>query len=422
MPENRDTIFGAGLLMPVSAPAMREGAILVREGRIAAVGTLADLGRENPDAKLRYFPRYTVVPGAVNAHAHLGFRRGDAPEGGSFSEWLARLIERLPEKEAWTAEAARTSAREAVEAGTTFMAESSPYGECLPQLAESGLAGTVYAEFFPHELGAPKEAVEFILNRVRELSKGLPERVNAQVSVHSPYTVDPESSRLAARRTRESGWRLAIHLSESPEEVEFVRDGTGGLSDIFAHNEWGRVGVSPVRYAEQIELLAPETIAAHLATGVSEEDIEVLARTGVAVANCPRSNEYLGCGVSPVPRMMERGVRVGMGTDGLWSSPSMNLFEETLFALRLHGFDGATGLRLATLEGARALGIETETGSLEVGKWADLAVIEALPDEGDPERAVLEAAAGGGVAATVVGGDTVYNRVETQGFGEDSLS
>jgi cytosine/adenosine deaminase-related metal-dependent hydrolase len=411
MPE--DTIFGAGLLMPVSAPAIREGAILIREGRIAAAGTLDDLVKGNPDAELRYFPRYTVVPGAVNAHAHLGFRRGDAPEGGSFSEWLAKLIERLPEKETWTAEAARDSAREAIEAGTTFMAESSPYGECLPQLAESGMAGTVYAEFFPHELGTPEEAVEFILNKVRELRKGLPERVSAEVSVHSPYTVDPESSRLAARWTRENGWRLAIHLSESPEEVEFVREGTGGLADIFGRNEWGGVGVSPVRYAENIELLTPGTIAAHLATGVSEEDIEILARTGVAAAHCPRSNEYLNCGVSPVPRMMERGVRVGMGTDGLWSSPSMNLFEETLFAVKLHGMSGATGLRLATLEGARALGIEAETGSVEVGKWADLVVIEALPDDGDPEREVLEVAAGGAVAATVVGGNPVYNRVET---------
>jgi cytosine/adenosine deaminase-related metal-dependent hydrolase len=412
MPEGGAAIFAAGLLLPVSAPAIQDGAILVRDGRIAAVGTLTELGKENTDADLRYFPHYTIIPGAVNAHAHLGFRRGDAPEGGSFSRWLTQLIERLPEKEAWTAEAAHNAAREAIAAGTTFMAESSPYGECLPQLAESGMAGTVYAEFFPHEIGTPDEAVEFIVNKVRELRKGLPARVDAQVSVHSPYTVDPESSRLAARRTRENGWRLAIHLSESPEEVEFVRDGTGPLTDIFGHNEWGGVGVSPVKYAEQIELLAPETIAAHLATGVSEEDIEILARTGVAAAHCPRSNEYLNCGVSPVAQMMERGVRVGMGTDGLWSSPSMNLFEESLFALRLHGFDGATGLRLATLGGARSLGIEAETGSLEVGKWADLAVIEILPGEGDPEREVLDAAAGGGVAATVVGGSPIYDRVQ----------
>jgi cytosine/adenosine deaminase-related metal-dependent hydrolase len=412
MPEGRTVIFAAGLLVPVSAPTIRDGAILVRDGRIAAVGTLDGVGRENPDANVRYFPRDTIVPGAVNAHAHLGFRRHDAPEGGTFSGWLAKLIERLPEKEAWTAQAARKSAREAIEAGTTFMAESSPYGECLPQLAASGLAGMVYAEFFPHELGTTEEAVEFILNEVRSLREGLPERVDAHLSVHSPYTVDPESSRLAARRTREEGWQLAIHLSESPEEVEFVRDGTGGLANIFARNEWGGVGVSPVRHAQSIELLAPETIAAHLATGVSEEDIEILARTGVAAAHCPRSNDYLGCDVSPVPRMRERGVRVGMGTDGLWSSPSMNLFEETLFALELHGFDGAMGLRLATLEGARALGIEAETGSLEVGKWADLAVIETLPDEGDPEREVLEAAAGGAVVATVVGGNPIYDRVQ----------
>src|SRR5215216_4779534 len=412
MPENT-TIFAAGLLLPVSAPAIRDGAILARDGRIAAVGTLAELGKENTDADLRYFPHYTIVPGAVNAHAHLGFRRGDAPEGGPFSKWLARLIERLPEKEAWTEEAARNSAQEATEAGTTFMAESSPYGECLPQLAESGLAGMVYAEFFPHEIGTPEEAVEFIVNRVRELREGLPERVDAHISVHSPYTVDPESSRLASRRTREMGWRLAIHLSESPEEVEFVREGTGGLADIFGRNDWGGVGVSPVKYAEQIDLLAPQTIAAHLATGVSEEDVEILARTGVAAAHCPRSNDFLNCGVSPVPLMMERGVRVGMGTDGLWSSPSMNLFEETLFAVKLHGFDGATGLELATLGGARALGIEAETGSLEVGKWADLVVIETLPTGGDPEREILEvAAAGGGVAATVVSGNPVYDRVQ----------
>ena len=209
------------------------------------------------------------------------------------------------------------------------------------------------------------------------------------------------------------GWKLAIHLSESPEEVEFLERGTGGLADIFGANEWGGVGVSPVRYAQSIELLAPETIAAHLATGVSQEDIAVLAQTGVAVALCPRSNDFLGCGVSPVPAMIARGIRAGIGTDGLWSSPSMNLFEETLFALRLYGLSGSAGLKLATLGGARALGIGAGTGTLEVGKWADLAVVETSQEDGDPERGVLEAAAGGGVAATVVGGNMIYNRLGT---------
>jgi len=90
----------------------------------------------------------------------------------------------------------------------------------------------------------------------------------------------------------------------------------------------------------------------------------------------------------------------------------MNLFGETLVAVRLHGFDGASALRLATLEGARVLGAEHETGSLEAGKWADFAVVEALPGGSDGELAVLEAAAGGGVAATVAGGDVIYNRAD----------
>ena len=407
-------ILAADILMPASSPPIPNGAVLVVDGRISAVGPLPEVRREKPEASVRFFPRSTIIPGAVNAHAHLGFRREDAPPGGTFSGWLKRLIERLPEKESWTAEAARDSAREAVEAGTTFMAESSPYGECLPPLAESGMAGAVYAEFFPgdYEGAGSHEIVDSIIQHVWGLNEGLPHRVRARLSVHAPYTVDPESSRLAARRTREMGWTLAFHLSESPEEVEFVREGTGGLSDIFGSNGWGGVGVSPVRYAEGIELLAPETIAAHLATGVGDEEIEILSRTGVAAAHCPRSNENLGCGVSPVPRMMQSGVRVGMGTDGLWSSPSMNLFEETLVAVGLHGLDGATALRLATLEGARALGVEWQTGSLEAGKWADLAVVEVAPGGPDPELETLEAAADGGVVATVAGGNVIYNRAE----------
>lgn len=408
-----ERIFAADLVLPVSAPGVQDGAVLVSNGCITGVGKLSEIREENPGAEVRRFSGATIIPGGVNAHAHLGFRRDDPPEGGTFSGWLSQLIERLPEKEAWTPEAAANSAREAIEAGTTYMAESSPYGECLPQLAESGMAGAVHAEFFPYEIGTPEEAVEFILDKTRELKKGLPERVDALVSVHSTYTVDPESSRLAARRTRELRERLAIHLSESPEEVEFVREGTGGLADIFGSNDWGGAGVSPVRYAQDIELLAPLTIAAHLATGVSEEDIETLALTDTAVVHCPRSNDFLGCGVSPVPRMLERGIRVGMGTDGVWSSPSMNLFEETLYAAKLHGFDGATALRLATLEGARALGVEGEVGSLETGKRADLAVVETVPGGGgDSEREVLESAAGGGVGATIAGGDLIYNRVE----------
>jgi 5-methylthioadenosine/S-adenosylhomocysteine deaminase len=104
-----------------------------------------------------------------------------------------------------------------------------------------------------------------------------------------------------------------------------------------------------------------------------------------------------------------------MGTDGLWSSPSMNLFEETLFAAKLHGFDGETGLKLATLFGARALGVEEETGSLEAGKWADFAVVEAAPSGASesPEMEILEAAAAGEVAATVVGGKLVHNRLSS---------
>jgi aminodeoxyfutalosine deaminase len=406
----RTEIFVSGLILPVTAPPVRDGALLVRDGRIAALGARDEIRAEAPDAEIRDLGGHAILPGAVNTHAHLGFRRWDAPEGGTFAGWLSRLIERLPEKESWTAEAARDSARQALEAGTTFMAESSPYGECLPALAESGMAGTVYAEFFPRDIGTPEEAVEFVFEKTASLREGLPPRVDARVSVHSIYTVDPLSAGLAAERALGAGETLAIHLSESPEEIEFVREGTGGLADIFGSNDWGGTGQSPVAFAEGIGLLFPGVIAAHVATGIGEAEVSTLAEHGVATAHCPRSNDYLGCGVAPVLAMMDRGIRVGMGTDGLWSSPSMNLFEETLVALDLHGLDGATALAFATINGARALRVDGETGSLEAGKWADFAVVEVNFGAGDVEREVLEAAAGGGVVGTVVAGDVRYNR------------
>ncbi|HKH78232.1 MAG TPA: amidohydrolase family protein, partial [Rubrobacteraceae bacterium] len=277
-------IFAADLVLPVCASPIRDGAVLVENGRVAAVSPLAEVQREVPDAEVRRFPRCAITPGAINAHAHLGFRREDKPAGGPFSDWLRELISKLPEKETWTPKAAANSAREALEAGTTYMAESSPYGECLPQLAGSGMAGTVFAEFFPGDFpgSSPEERVTAIFEKARKLREGLPPRVDCQVSVHSPYTVDPESAASAARRAREEGSVLATHLQESPEEVEFVRGGTGGLAGIFGANTWGGRGVSPVRFFEEAGVLAPNVVAAHLATAVSEQDIETLARAGVA--------------------------------------------------------------------------------------------------------------------------------------------
>ena len=119
------------------------------------------------------------------------------------------------------------------------------------------MAGTVYAEFFPHEIGTPEEAVEFIIEKARETRRGLPERVDAQVSVHSPYTVDPESSRLAARRTREIGWTARDPPLREPRGGGVRREGPAASPTSSADNEWGGVGVSPVRYARDIELSRP---------------------------------------------------------------------------------------------------------------------------------------------------------------------
>ena len=213
---------------------------------------------------------------------------------------------------------------------------------------------------------------------------------------------------------------IATHLAESESETEFLRTG-GGAWESFAEMLVPPPGTTGIRALAESGLLDSNVVAAHCVKA-DEEEIALLAEHDVAVAHCPRSNAILGCGVAPLRELREAGIRVCIATDSPASTPSFDMFDEMRAAImgararegRPEALTAADALELATLGGARALGLEGSRGSLVPGKQADLTVLSLgdtafVPWE-DPVTGAVLGGSPQGVVATLVSGEPRYEK------------
>lgn len=363
----------AGVVHPVTAPRILDGAVLVDEaGRIAAVGPDALVPRP-PDARALAFPDGVVVPGLVNCHTHLELTHlAGQLRGLPFPEWI-RSIRGL--KDATSPEtfvrAAEDGLRACWAAGVTCVADTGSTGAVLEVLAARGGRGVAYQEIFGPD---PAQVATSVTELDRALARGraaTSDRVRLGVSPHAPYTVSAPLYHAAVALARREGLPLAFHVAESPAESAFVREGRGAFAEA-----WQARGIpvqprgrSPVAYLASLDALDAMALCIHCVQ-VDATDIELLRRAGAAVAHCPRSNAAHGHGVAPFAALRAAGVRVGLGTDSVVSAGDVVLGSEA----RAAGLAGDDALRALTLDGARALGWDEQIGSLDVGKAADLAV------------------------------------------------
>lgn len=359
---------------PVAAPPITDGAVLVDDrGKIAAVGPAAAFPAPEGARRLE-FPQGALVPGLVNCHTHLELTHlAGKNRESTFAPWI-RAIRAL--KDASTAEefsrSAERGVRDAWAAGVTCMADTGSTGAPLEALARLGGRGIYYQEVFgpdPATCGASLAELTGAVARLSQLTSHL---VRLGVSPHAPYTVSDALYRATAEFARRNRLPVAAHLAESREETALVRDGSGPFADaLLARGITVRAQhCSPVEYLLRLGVLASGNGLAIHCVQVNEQDIAILRDSGGAVAHCPRSNRAHGHGTAPLAAFRRAGVRVGLGTDSVVSVGDADLRAEALAA----GLDGEDALRMLTIEGARALGLESEIGSLEVGKEADLAV------------------------------------------------
>ena len=365
----------AGSVHPVTAPPIEDGAVLIDDrGTIAAVGPHG-LVPAPPGARELAFPDASLVPGLVNTHTHLELTHlADKNAEREFAPWI-RALRTL--KDATTpdefARAAERGVRDAWVAGVTCVADTGSTGAPLEALARLGGRGIYYQEVFgpdPAQCAASMEELRRALDRLSPLATS---PLSLGVSPHAPYTVSEPLYRAVADLARRERCPLAMHLAESRAETELVRDGSGPFADALRARGFAvrAQHCSPVQYLLRLGVLQRATgwLCIHCVQ-VDERDVAILRDSGAGVAHCPRSNRAHGHGTAPLAAFRRAGLRVGLGTDSVVSVGDSSLLAEAAAA----GLEGEDALRMLTIEGASALGLEREIGSLEVGKQADLAV------------------------------------------------
>ena len=400
-------IVSAEWVVPVEGVPIENGAVAIADdGTIAAVGAAADIGHgERHDGCV-------IVPGFVNAHSHIEYAvYAGFGDGLPFVPWIGMHVQR---KEALDLDdmvaIATVGAHECLRSGVTTIGDCSFSGAAASAAVATGLRAIVYLEAFGRDASALDRFHE-LHTRIEPL---LGDRVAVGVSPHAPYTCTLEVYRACAALELPQ----ATHFAESTAEREWLVHGAGDWSPL-AGLLVPPPGETGIRMLAAEGLLGPGLMAAHC-VHADDEEIALLAAHGVGVAHCPRSNGYLGCGVAPLEELRAAGVAVSIATDSPASTPSLDMFEEIRAAIvgararagRPDALPAADALELATLGGARVLGIADQVGSLVPGKQADLTVISLANSPFDPvEDPVIAAVLGGSpdrVTATLVAGELRY--------------
>jgi 5-methylthioadenosine/S-adenosylhomocysteine deaminase len=406
-------IGGTVLTMEPGTKPIKNGAVAVTDGHIAAVGPAEELLELDSSGDVLNAGNSLILPGLVNTHSHLAMTllRGLADDM-PLMEWLEKHIWPA-EKKHMNRETVRLGTElataEQLLAGVTTTADMYFFGdEVASVLAEAGMRGVVaesLIDFATPRCASPEE----MLAKQRELLEAFRDHplITPSVATHAPYTVCAANLVKEAELAEEFEVPMQIHLSETAWEVEKLL---------------AEKGLSPVAYLADLGVLCDRTVAAHC-VHVSPEDIEILADFEAGVSHNPVSNLKLASGISPVPALVDGGVKLGFGTDGTASNNTLDLLRDMQLAALLHkGFTGdptvlpaRTMLELATVGGAKVLGLDN-LGTLAEGQEADLVCIavegpHAAPMY-DPYSHLVFAARSADVRHVVIRGQVVVRNRE----------
>ena len=415
------TIYAARWVLPMDAPPVDGGEVVIDNGRIAAVRP-----RRTPAAECRDFGDAVLLPGLVNAHTHLEYTalRGfleDVP----FFPWVRALTAAKASLSAddwlWSA---RLGALECAASGITTVGDNTDAGAVMQVLSESGQRGIVYQELFGIDDREPTGPIIAALQaKIASHRQYASDRLAVGVSPHAPYTIRPALFAAINAYVAAEHLPTSIHIAESPAESALTEKGAGPFAEMYARRgiAWDVPHSTPTAYAASLGALTPSTLAVHCVHQTSG-DIALLAEAQSAIIHCPKSNAKLGAGIAPLASWLKTdGLRVGLGTDSAVSNNSLDLWEEMRFALLLQrasredaeAVTARNVLHLATLGGAEAMGLESRVGSLTPGKQADLIAVSltsphAVPAT-DPYAALVYSARASDVLFTLCSGEIIYD-------------
>lgn len=425
------SILSARWVLPIGSAPIAGGAVAIEGERIVDLGTLDGLLVRHPGSTVTDFGNAAILPGFINVHTHLELTvfRGRLEEP-HFQSWIRQLVtlkaERLDADDLLVS--ARLGAVESIRAGVTTLADTSDAAGPLIALIESGQRGIIFQECFGPDASQASSSLDGLISKLDRHGERLARagseargRISVGVSPHAPYSVSARLYESVARLALDRKLDVAVHAAESADETRLLAGGGGAFGESLRQRgiAFDPPGCSTVRYLDRLGVLDASPLLIHCVT-VDDEDIALMAAKGARVAHCPKSNARFGHGIAPYRRMVSAGIRAGLGTDSAASNNNLDLLEEARFCAMLHRAglrDGSVCsademLRLMTIEGARALGLDRLTGSIEPGKQADLIVVgldcpHNLPHY-DPAAAVLFACSGRDVCMAMVAGRVIY--------------
>ena len=406
-------LLAADMVIPVSSEPIRNGAVVVDGGRIVDIGTSEKIEAAHPRLPEIRRPNSLILPGFVNAHTHLELSWTKGKIGGfeDFTGWLERLITLKAGgiDQDLVEDSMRMGIRDAIESGVTTIGEISSLdfgGREI--LKESGMRIIAFLELFDR-----------VSQRLSSLEFQSEDLYEERPFPHAPYSCGPELLDAVFACARENAVAAGIHLGESPDEVDFLRNLPNEFErkifPLIKKKSFERPGAeTPMRYIDGFLRGGEIKLSAVHMVQVAAEDMEIIRSADIGVILCPRSNVLLNVG-KPNLRQMLGYERVGLGTDGLSSNSDLDFFREIRF---LHDIMVEQGIpqsaRLAvyfaTLGGARALFIEERTGSLEIGKSADIICVDHGGDvDSDPYFCIVSSNPQN-LQFSMVGGNFVYRK------------
>ncbi len=359
--------------MDAAGRVIANGAVAVDGTDIVGVDTTDAIGRQFRGTETIDATGQVVMPGLINTHTHapMVLFRGLADDL-SLMEWLNKYIfpaEAKTVSPEFVRAGTRLAALEMIQSGTTTYADMYYFEEEIAKETKAagmrGVLGETVIQFPVADAKTPAEALTRAEAFIK-MFKGDP-LITPAVAPHAIYTNDEKTLRAARDLSKRYGVPTLIHLAETQDEVKITQE---------------QRKMSPVGYLDRLGFLSPGVLAAH-AVWVSDAEVAVLKARGVGVSHNPESNMKLASGTAPVPAYLKAGVALGLGTDGAASNNDLDMFEAMRMAAFLHKLQSIDprvvsakeALQMATIGGARALGMERQIGSLEGGKRADLIVV-----------------------------------------------
>ena len=406
-------ILRAKVVLPITAPPIEAGAVFVVGNQIRAVSAWHDL-RPHLREKALDLGEVILLPGLVNAHCHLDYTdmAGEIPPPKTFLDWIAAIT---AHKTGWGysnyARSWLRGAHQLLKTGTTTVADTEAMPDLLPEVWDATPL-RVFSFLEMTGIRARREPKEVLREAIENIDFLRHPRNHATLSPHAPYSTLPELLRLTARAAQKRKWRVSIHVAESAQEFEMFQHARGKMHDWLARNERDNSDCghgSPVAQLARQKLLGENVLAIH-ANCLARGDVALLAKNKTHVAHCPRSHDYFKHPKFERERLATAGVNLCLGTDSLATvrktgklKPELDMFAE-MRALAEHDktISPEEILKMATVNGARALGLAGKIGELSTNAFADLITLPFAGKISHAQEAVL--AHTGNVSASQIEG------------------